>query len=431
MFRVHEQTRRAWSRLAFLAFALAPTLGIVAWVWLWSRVSHRDQLLAELSRDLGLRVEAEAVEHPWADTVRYRTVSIHDPETNEVIARLPSCEIKSDAAGTLVTTPELELTAAGWRRAKSALLSRLPVTTRTSLPLRFGAGRIHLAGEGAEGDLHQVVLREEHHSELRRATLAFRQNSGDREATRITIERVAGEADPWNKTPRYETRGELVSGDTPVLAAPWLAEESHAAWAGARFAGQLRWREASAGLSADIRGTLGNVDLQTTVAAALAQRLSGTAAIEMSPLTITDGRLREWHGSIAASNGTIGTSLLTALQREWGCTLLIKDALQTTAAIPFEQLAASVDCSPTQTQIRGRCPGQTAGVLLSSGGHAVLNEPTRFGGPAAQMLAVLVPANTPSVPALPSLAGWLRWLPEPSPAKSAAEAGERMTSSER
>ena len=44
------------------------------------------------------------------------------------------------------------------------------------------------------------------------------------------------------------------------------------------------------------------------------------------------------------------------------------------------------------------------------------------------MLAVLVPANTPQVPALPSLAGWLRWLPEPSPAKSAAEAGERMTS---
>lgn len=431
MFRVHEQTRRAWSRFAFLAFALAPTMGIVVWVWLWSRTSHRDALLAELSRDLGLRVEAEAVEHPWADTVRFRTLSVRDPETNEVIARLPECEIKSDAAGTLVTTPEVELTAAGWRRAKSALLSRLPVTTRVSLPLRFGAGRIHLAGEAAESDLHQVVLREEHHAELRRATLAFRQNSADRDATRITIERAAGEAEPWTKTVRYETRGELVSGDTPVLAAPWLNEESRAAWAGARFAGQLRWRDSAAGLSAEVRGTLANVDLQATVAAAIAQRLSGTAALEMAPLNIVDGRLSRWNGSILASNGTIGTELLKALDREWGCPLLIKDALQTTAALPFEHLAASIDCTPTQTQIRGRCPGQTAGVLLSSGGHAILNEPTRYGGPAAQMLAVLVPANTPHVPALPSLANWLRWLPEPSPAKSASDAGTRMTSAER
>ncbi len=123
------------------------------------------------------------------------------------------------------------------------------------------------------------------------------------------------------------------------------------------------------------------------------------------------------------SNGTIGTDLLKALEREWGCKLLIKDALQTTAALPFDQLAATIESSPTQTQIRGRCPGQTAGVLLSSGGHAVLNEPTRFGGPAAQMLAVLVPANTPQVPALPSLASWLRWLPEPTPGKTRERSG--------
>lgn len=425
MFRVHEQTRRAWSRFAFLAFALAPTIGIVAWVWLLSRTAHRDQLLAELSRDVGLRVEAESVEHPWADTVRFRTLSVRDPETNEVIARLPTCEIKTDAAGTLVTTPEVELTAAGWRRAKAALLSRLPVTTRATLPLRFGAGRVQLAGDV---ELHQVVLREEHHAELRRATLAFRQNRDDSTAARITIERAAGETDPWTKAVRYETRGELVSGDTPVLAAIWMNDDARAAWGSARFAGQLRWRDAAAGVSAEVRGTLAGVDLQTTVAAALAQRISGTAILEMAPLSIVEGRLNRWSGSIIASNGSIGTDLLKALEREWGCPLLIKDALQTTAALPFDQLAATIESTPTQTQIRGRCPGQTAGVLLSSGGHAVLNEPTRFGGPAAQMLAVLVPENTPHVPALPSLASWLRWLPEPTPAKSATDAGSRMTS---
>jgi len=428
MFQVHEQTRRAWSRFAFLALALAPTFGIITWVWLWSRTAHRDQLLAELSRDLGLRVEAESVEHPWADTVRFRTLSVRDPETNEVIARLPSCEIKTDAAGTLVTTPEVELTAAGWRRAKATLLSRLPVTTRATLPLRFGAGRVELAGDA---ELHQVVLREEHHPELRRATLVFRQNRDDQTAARITIERAAGDVDPWTKAVRYETRGELISGDTPVVAAIWMNDDSRTAWGGARFAGQVRWRDAVAGVSAEVRGTLANVDLQATVAAALAQRLSGAATLEMAPLSIVEGRLNRWSGSITASNGTIGTDLLVALEREWGCTLLIKDALQTTAALPFDQFAATLECSPTQTQIRGRCPGQTAGVLLSSGGHAVLNEPARFGGPAAQMLAVLVPANTPVVPALPSLASWLRWLPEPTPGKSASDAGARMSSADR
>ncbi len=103
MFRMHEQTRRACSRFAFLALALAPTIGIIAWVWMWSRTAHRDALLAELSRDLGLRVEAESVEHPWADTVRFRTLASAIRETNEVS---PGCRrVKSKRYGVGHSSP--------------------------------------------------------------------------------------------------------------------------------------------------------------------------------------------------------------------------------------------------------------------------------------------------------------------------------------
>ena len=124
----------------------------------------------------------------------------------------------------------------------------------------------------------------------------------DATAARITIERAAGDVDPWTKAVRYETRGELVSGDTPVLAAIWMNDDARAAWGRARFAGQLRWRDAAAGVSAEVRGTLAGVDLQTTVAAALAQRLSGAATLEMAPLSIVEGRLQRWSGAITASN---------------------------------------------------------------------------------------------------------------------------------
>src|SRR4051812_10560515 len=100
MFTLHETTRRGLCRLGFILLAVVPTSAIlVAANWLGSdarRVEHE----TELSQRLGLSVKLGRVVLPRPNVVRYKGISLADPETNRPLAKAKALELTSEERAT-------------------------------------------------------------------------------------------------------------------------------------------------------------------------------------------------------------------------------------------------------------------------------------------------------------------------------------------
>jgi hypothetical protein len=95
MFSLHERTKIRLCRTAFVLTCLAPTVLVLAWaisIRLPGYLRGHEQAIAA---HLGLRVRLGAVHIPSPGVVLYESLELSDPETGQLVARLPFAEIQS------------------------------------------------------------------------------------------------------------------------------------------------------------------------------------------------------------------------------------------------------------------------------------------------------------------------------------------------
>lgn len=331
---LHEATRRALCRVAFLFAAALPvvvTLCICAAQYLPSyqraRIACYQQQLSAAS---GCKVEITAVELRAPNRRLIHGIKIHHPETGEIIARVQTLDVYESAAGYALrwTSPEVsaEHLVSAYRLLHEHILCRpsaqsqvtvawlngLTLVGGTEPPVRFRSVRLELKRQPAATEANLAFALDGVAGQP--ATLAFQRRHEGREPT-THIRLVGG----GQRLP-----GHWVTHFAPEFCVPG---------ASASFTGQF---ELAYNLSSwNLRGAGQLLDLD---AATWMERplLSGFANLDVSDLVMSDDGLKSVAGHLSIQDGRVHDDLIAAANH-----VGIEHALGNSKNIahPFTQLA--------------------------------------------------------------------------------------------
>jgi hypothetical protein len=158
MFFLHDHTRRALCRLGFLGLCLAPTVSVLAWGVRHHLPSH----LAAVSREVSILTDCSAevgrVTHPRPGVTILHAVTLSDPSTGDVIARVDQLMIdeRGDVLRIKATRPTAS--ADGLPRLWNAL-SRYIERWEGEQPLEFAAGTVELASSYKQHEFQDLQAR--------------------------------------------------------------------------------------------------------------------------------------------------------------------------------------------------------------------------------------------------------------------------------
>src|SRR4051794_10632228 len=107
MFSLRETTRTRLCRCAFAALCLLPTLVIASWCIAIRTPGYRRSHEQALTAALGLDARLTKVSAPRAGTWLYEGLELADPDSGQLLARVPSVEVhlRDEAVEVRVTHP--------------------------------------------------------------------------------------------------------------------------------------------------------------------------------------------------------------------------------------------------------------------------------------------------------------------------------------
>ena len=134
MIQLHDKTRRRICLAAFVSLCLVPTAVVAAWCVAWQLPGHKAAEIARLRQQTGMDVDLTGLDHPRPGTLRYRGLTLSDPETGQAVLRcrpagsrldpLPPTRQARRRPSSRSRPPEAEIDAAGANRL-GQLLDRI------------------------------------------------------------------------------------------------------------------------------------------------------------------------------------------------------------------------------------------------------------------------------------------------------------------
>jgi hypothetical protein len=176
----------------------------------------------------------------------------------------------------------------------------------------------------------------------------------------------------------------------------------------AKFRGVWRHETSDAGSSIEVAGRLEDVDLNLLVGRPYGVALHGPAQIEIERLAIAEGRVVEIAGAADGGPGAISAELLSAAATALELRTVVprRDSL-----VRYERLSARFELRADGLWLAG--DEQSGALLADDEGHPLLAAARTQPRPAAALAAMLSPSGEIFVPANPTAAALLRWLPLP------------------
>jgi hypothetical protein len=414
MFALHDRLRRRICLAGFLAMALAPTLSVLAWGVSRRLPSHVRAEAARLSRQLGMDVSLEAVEHPEPGVVRYLGLELSNPENGQTAIRCRRLEARTKTLVNAKGQSRPTLFLGVWEpQIETAQIAEVGQLARRGLGLRAGnaeydvllaAKQLELKNENRSQILFDVKGGLETSTSDTKAWSSFHLGGDAMEKPVCICIGRNRQIEPtvdwfWLDTAAAALPCDLLS----LGVAPMRSLGVHA-----RFHGVL---EATLdGQRGSITGELFDVDLDRVVTDRFTRhRLAGKANITIEQAAFHEGRLVNARGMLMAGPGQVSRSLVEAAVAQLG--LEPGPPLATPEVVlPYEQLAFHFDIGLSGLLLEGGCQGAQPGAMMRDARGDILRTPARM-TPMVALLRTLAPRSAPEAPVSPQTDWLSRRLP--------------------
>ncbi len=423
---MHDSTRRAICRLAFLACCLAPSASLCAWITYRATPIHaaRDNAAwcDEIYAATGLIAEIEAVRHPLPSRTILHGVTLKDPDGESVAVRVRAVELTATSKGIVAIASQPEVEPNQLHRVGELLFDRVMRGKSVLQQFQLLSGELTLhddAGASTITDLRCIVNSSDEETgvtiDFQLAGVEMRKPA----QIRISRDRSAG--------PK-STAWEIRTGDTAMPCRLLADYVSGLELLGDRcqFAGTAWIRRDDHSWTSELAGRFTGVDLGTLVAP-FPHKLSGIAEIELSHVSFRDGKLVEAAGALESHAGGISQSLLMAATHwlKLGSNLHVNQHAD--SQLSYGHLAFGFHIDEAGLELFGLCGNPDDGIMLiGTSGNVLLNtQGHRLS--TLDLTRTLVPYSQFQVPATSATQSLLRALPFPKPTLPAGATAVRPT----
>jgi len=417
-------TRILLCRVGCIAFCLVPTTFVGGWTC-WRATSgfalaQRAEWEHALTERSGLIAEIGAVHYLSPNVARLETVKLLHGETRQLVAAATAVEVTAHEGGWQIELWQPQIHSAGLSeiaRLVSDRLLREPHRSQAScqvvareLTLVRGQTlqsvldlRLHFAPQPAGAEL----------------TCAFRLPDASPAATpiRLAIARQGQQTPPATRW-QLDTAGQALPCELFCEVLPQLARLG----ASCRFAGAVNLTSSGRQWSGQAAGRLWPLDLDALITEQFPHQLSGQASLDIERAVFGNGSLSELQGTLRAARGAVSPSLLAAAQAQLQLTAGRDLASDSSATIPFEQLAIRFRLDDCTLRLAGDADRAQSGVLIASAGGPILASPPQHATAAVNLLRTLMPQSEFQVPATRQTSALVNLLPVPNADPAAARA---------
>jgi len=423
MFRLHETTRRRICVVAFFLLCIVPTVAVSAWC-VWRQMPRRVAMEAQrLSGVLGLDVSLDGLSHPRPGIALYEEFGLADAETGQIALRCPALKAAwqetTDAQGNHKRSLVLAASQPQLQAATIEHLGRLLGRTlrsragRPQVGIRLSAAEATLRTDGTWQTLTNLQGSIESLPHGARAQVVFHLAGVD------APEPIVVRVDRNRQTIPPTTAFEMSTGGAAVPCGLLALGPELLGMLGSQglFRGSLWARQTPDGWDGELAGELLEVDLGRLLGDRFSNQLTGAARVTINSARFRGGRLLQASGTVVASRGTVGRSLIDAAVDRLKLVPVVKPSPEQ-HPVPYGQMALAFSIDSRGLQLQGLCTGTGRGAIMVDGYTCLLAEPRSQPQPLIELLRAWVPAGR--------RADWLmRWLPVPQPA--AAEVGPPAT----
>jgi hypothetical protein len=408
MFSLREITKIRLCRMAFVVLCVAPTCAVLAWSVVVRLPAYRLAHERAIASRLGLHVQLAAASSPRPGTLLYEWLELSDPDTRQLLARLPFVEVRQSADEVHVRLPYPAIVNGTRLDAFWKLAHDQCRPAHAGKPLRFEAQNLtlHLSdGDQSFTDLDGTL---ENAAERPQLKIGFRPaQAGGAGAARAELT-IAWHRD---STPA----GSMLQFTTGTAGLPCSIVGS--IWPGVRrfgrasqFQGRILVSEQGSLWKAKLAGRLSDVDLDALVGGRFPHTLTGPADVHVEAATIQDGRIESMTGKVLAGPGAISRSLVEAAQAHLHVQATSEAIRGPGGLTPYDQLAAAFQLDAHGLSLRGAIPA-APGAILAHHRTILAREPAVARQPMANLVRTLVPHSEVQVPATRETDALTRLLP--------------------
>jgi hypothetical protein len=422
MFSLHETTQRRVCRVAFVVCALAPALLTVV----WSAYSLRPWRAADwrrtLSQQLHVQSTVEGVTSPRPGIQRLAKVRLADLRTELPLATLDDVRVQWQGSRLMLVAQHLEIEAESFSATAATLATWMSATmSATDLPaIELRADRLTIFGGGQQTlSLHNLIMVNERQKDqsqqvVFQAMLPAAGQGGAALPLRLVVEQRGKQTKATLQTGAAQAPSWLLASLLPGVAR--CAE--------ATFTGSVQLESDARQTRGSMQGRLAGLTLRDWLGPDSPHTIRGTAQVELEQLSWRGDRVVSARGSLQATRGAIGQSLLKEAVKRFYCVpgaSFVVDANASEKLQPFDELACEFQISSAGITLTGNCSSlsnatldATSGCLLAVDGRSLLMEPPYASLPVAQLVQVLSQGASSWLPASQEAHAMAGKLPLPS-----------------
>jgi hypothetical protein len=416
---MHDRTCRLLGRLSFLAFCLAPTLAVSAWICVVRSPAYiaarKAAWESAITQQTGLAASLDVVRSPARGITVFEGLTLRDPETDACIARVRRVEMgrNGDEFVVIASQPELESDQM-WRLWESLHERVLRSSLATDLEAQLYAGEVTVrrhAGQNAS-TLTEVRCRLAPTPAGPHASIEFRDAAlqmAEPAQLRITRHRkVSPPTTRWElQTRSTELPCHLLADYVEIFAS--LGER-------ATFQGSVEATPTPDGWEGELTGHFREVDLDCLVKDRFAHKLSGAADIVFRPLRFRGGKVIDAAGEVCCDGGVVSRSLLYDVDKCLGLAAAPRVlAVEADDDQRYRELKFGFALSPDgRLRISGLCSSVERGVVMTDHFGPVLTDASQSVVQVTALVRTLIAPSGEQVPATYEAAQLLHVLPLPT-----------------
>ena len=417
---MHERTERAIARLLFVFCCAVPTSAtmlaiLISWTP-WYHGIQREALSQRLSNQSGLIVEVGDFDRTSPNKWALHQVRVVEPETESEVLRVRQIiwENQQNRVTIDLHQPEIQssMLKFAWSLTHDRFLCR-PELTKTPVVIATDALTIH-SQTGAMSLVDVIAGIETRPTSVAaklKGTLAGEKQS----QISISVSRNRS-----GKTPK--THWHLESGTTPLpcsALAGYLPDLKRFG-PDALFTGNLKWEvDRDGDWLIDLGGSrFSEIDL-SYLFEHLPHRLTGKADLTLGRCQIVPDQRAHISGSLRATNGWMGRSLLRSLHNELSFGVDRDSIAQQQGDVAYKLVSFNFDMTDRQLKLHGTCRNEPGFSAFESGIVAVgfdraLAKSSESAMPSVKLAYAIASENSQLVPVSPHTAPLLKVFVPPS-----------------
>ncbi len=412
MFSLHETTKTHLCRAAFVALCLVPTCAALVWSVVVHLPGYRRSHERAIAAQLGLHAQLAKASSPRPGTTLYEGLDLFDPETRQLLARLPFVELQISGTTIVIKLPfpatlNGERLEAFWKLAHDRTLA-----SSVWRQLRLEAQNLTLHLPEGDESFTDLKCHVENGQDQARFEMSFRRAVAGvkpAEPAELTVVRQRQSTPPGGVF-------QLVTGPTPLCCAlaAFVWPDVECLGKTGEFQGRILAVEQGGIWKTELNGRATNIDLDLLISQRFPHKLTGRADAELEQVTIQNGRIETATGSIAAGPGLVSRSLIQSAQAHLHLQAPSDTSQWADNLVRYERLGLAFQMSQQGLALKGDLPHAQRAMLIDDHRKTLLAEPAVLSQPVVNLARALVPQSDVQVPATRETDRFTRSLPVPS-----------------